>query len=155
MGADKNSSQRMNSAYAPNPQTRIPTRACQSRVVTKDLPTPGTSPKPIQRGSTTQKARDLGNLESTKRTVRSVRADCPRGGRGLSARRAQTVRNCYPNLQYCTEKNEPSVMDPRTVRLVTDRPTLVRTVRKLHAPKNPPTKWIEREALKNPHEHEE
>jgi hypothetical protein len=33
--------------------------------------------------------------------------------------------------------------------------TLVRTVRKLHAPKNPPTKWIEREALKNPHEHEE
>jgi hypothetical protein len=104
MGADKNSSRRMNSAYAPNPQTRIPTRACQGRVVTKDLPTLGTSPKPIQHRSTTQKARDLGNLENTRRTVRSVRADCPRGGRGLSARRARTVRNCYPNLQYCTEK---------------------------------------------------
>jgi hypothetical protein len=134
MGADKNSSRRMNSAYAPNPQTKIPTRACQGRVVTKDLPTLGTSPKPIQHGSTTQKARDLGNLESTRRTVRSVRADCPRGGCGLSARRERTVRNCYPNLQYCTEKNGLSVMDPRTVRLVTDRLTLVRTVRKLHAP---------------------
>jgi hypothetical protein len=122
MGADKNSSRKMNSAYAPNPQTKIPTRACQGRVVTKDLPTLGTSPKPIQCGSTTQKARDLGNLESTRRTVRNVRADCPRGGRGLSTRRARTVRNCYPNLQYCTEKNGPSVMDPRTVR-------------KLHAPK--------------------
>jgi hypothetical protein len=124
MGADKNSSLWLNSAYTPNSQLRIPTRVCQGHVVTKDLPTLGRSPKPIQRGSTTQKGRDLGNLESTRRTVRSVRADCPRGWRGLSARRARTVRNCYPNLQYCTKKNRPSVMDPRTVRLVTDRPTL-------------------------------
>jgi hypothetical protein len=39
--------QRENSAYAPNPQPRIPTQACQGRVVTTDLPTLGTSPKPI------------------------------------------------------------------------------------------------------------
>jgi hypothetical protein len=74
------------------------------------------------------------------------RPQCP--GR-LSARRARTVRNCYPNLQYCTEKNGPSVMDPRTVRhSSTDRPQTSCT-------KNPPTKWIERKALKNSHEHEE
>jgi hypothetical protein len=124
MGADKNSSRRMNSAYTPNSQLRIPTRVCQGHVVTTDLPTLGTNPNSIQHGSTTQKAKDLGNLESTRWTVRSVRADCPQGGCGLTARRAQTVRNCYPNLQYCTEKNGPSVMDPQTARLVTDRPTL-------------------------------
>jgi hypothetical protein len=124
VGADKNSSRRMNSAYTTNSQLRIPTRVCQGRVVTTDLPTLGTNPNSIHHGSTTQKAKDIGNLESTRRTVRSVRADCPRGGRGLSARRTRTVRNCSPNLQYYTEKNGPSVMDPRTVRLVTDRPTL-------------------------------
>jgi hypothetical protein len=123
MGADKNSSLWLNSAYTPNSQLRIPTRVCQGHVVTTDLPTLGTNLKSIQHGNTTQKAKDLGNLESTRRTVRSVRADCPWGGRGLSARRARTVRKSYPNLQYCTEKNRPSVMDPRTVRLVTDRPT--------------------------------
>jgi hypothetical protein len=62
MGANKNSPYRMNSAYVPNSQPRIPTRACQGRLVTTNLPTLGTSPKLIQRGSRTQKARDLGNL---------------------------------------------------------------------------------------------
>jgi hypothetical protein len=143
MGADKNSSRRMNSAYAPNPQPRIPTRACQGRVVTKDLPTLGTSPKPIQRGSTTQKGRDFGNLESTRRTVRSVRADCPRGWRGLSARRAWTVREDGTDRPKMLP--EPPVLhrEKRTVRDgPADRPprhgpsdTLVRTVRKLHATK--------------------
>jgi hypothetical protein len=57
---------------------------------------------------------------------------------GQTVREEGTDRSkMLPNLQCCTEKNGPSVMDPRTVRLVTDRPTL------------------KREALKNPHEHEE
>jgi hypothetical protein len=57
---------------------------------------------------------------------------------GRTVREEGTDRSkMLPNLQCCTEKNGPSVMDPRTVRLVTDRPTL------------------KREALKNPHEHEE
>jgi hypothetical protein len=38
MGADKNSSRRMNSAYALNSQPRIPARVCQGHVVTTDLP---------------------------------------------------------------------------------------------------------------------
>jgi hypothetical protein len=72
-------------------------------------------------------------MENTRRTVRSVHADCPRRGRGLSARRARTVAT------------EPLVVnrEQRTVRDgPADRPTphgpfgtLVRTVRKLHAPK--------------------
>jgi hypothetical protein len=70
MGADKNSSRRMNSAYTPGSQLQIPTRVCQGRVVTTDLPTLGTNPNSIQHGSTTQKGKDIGNLESTRRTVR-------------------------------------------------------------------------------------
>jgi hypothetical protein len=117
MWADKNSSRRMNSTYAPSPQPRIPTRACQRRVVTTDLPTLGTSPKPIQCWRTTQKARDLGNLESTRRTVRNVREDCPRreGGPFEIATRISIS---------APRKNGLSMMDPRTVSLVTDRPAL-------------------------------
>jgi hypothetical protein len=148
MGADKNSSRRMNLAYAPNPQPRIPTRTCQGRVVRKDLPTLGTSPKPIQRGSTTQKARDLGNLESTTWTVRSVRADCPRGGHGPSEIATRTSSTAPRKTDRLWWTRGPSASS-RTVRhSSTDRPQTSCT-------KNPPTKWIEREALKNPQEHEE
>jgi hypothetical protein len=136
MGADKNSSLWLNSAYTPNSQLWIPTLVCQGHVVTTVLPTLGTNPNSIQHGSATQKAKDLGNLESTRRTVRIVQGDCPRGGRVLSARRARTVRKMLP---------EPPVLhrEKWTVREgPADRPprhepydTLVRTVRKLHAPK--------------------
>jgi hypothetical protein len=44
MGADKNSSRRMNSSYAPNSQLRIPTRVYQGHVVTTNQPTLGTNP---------------------------------------------------------------------------------------------------------------
>jgi hypothetical protein len=143
MGADKNSSLWLNSAYTPNSQLWIPTRVCQGHVVTMDLLTLGTNPNSIQHGSTTQRAKDLGNLESTRRTVRSVRADCPRGGRGLSARRVRTVRE--EGTDHPKMLPEPPVLhrEKRTVRDgPVDRPprhgpsdTLVRTVHKLHAPK--------------------
>jgi hypothetical protein len=77
MVADKILLQRDNLAYVQNSQLRIPTRVCQGRIVTTDLPTLGTNSNSIQHGSKTQKAKDIGNLESTRRTVRSVRADCP------------------------------------------------------------------------------
>jgi hypothetical protein len=90
MGADKNSSLWLNSAYTLNSQLRIPTRVCQGHVVTTDLPTLGTNPNSIQHGSTTQKAKDIGNLESTRWTVREEGADCPRGGHGPSENATQT-----------------------------------------------------------------
>jgi hypothetical protein len=90
MGADKNFSLWLNSAYTPNSQLRIPTRVCQGHVVTMDLPTLGTNPNSIQHGSTTQKTKDLGNLESTRWIVRSVRADCPRGGHEPSENATRT-----------------------------------------------------------------
>jgi hypothetical protein len=121
MGADKNSSLWLNSAYTPNSELRIPTRVSQGHVVKTDLPTLGTNPNSIQHRSTTQKAKDLDNLESTRRTVRSVRADCPRGGH---------------------EPSENATRTSSTAPRKTDRPprhgpsdTLVRTVRKLHARK--------------------
>jgi hypothetical protein len=64
MGADKNSYRRMNSTYAPNSQPRIPTRLCQGRVVTMDLPTLGTNLNSKQHGSATQEVKDLSDLHS-------------------------------------------------------------------------------------------
>jgi hypothetical protein len=61
MGVDKNSSQKMNLAYAPNLQPKIPRPVCQGRVVTTDLSTLGTNPNSSQHISATQEAKDLGN----------------------------------------------------------------------------------------------
>jgi hypothetical protein len=91
MGAHKNSSRRMNSAYVPNSQSRIPTRVRQRHVVTTDLPTLGTNPNSKQHGSTTQEAMNLGDLQWPGRTVRTEGADCPRGLGGPSASTWWTV----------------------------------------------------------------
>jgi hypothetical protein len=61
MGADKNSSLRMNLAYAPNSQPRITTRVCQGHIVTTYLPTLGTNPNSKKHKSATQEAKNLGN----------------------------------------------------------------------------------------------
>jgi hypothetical protein len=84
--------QRENSAYAPNSQPRIPTRVCQGRVVTADLPTLGANPKRSQSESKTQRAKDLAAQHWTRRTVRKHRTDCPRGLGGLTADTVRTVR---------------------------------------------------------------
>jgi hypothetical protein len=90
-------------------------------------------------------------------------ADRPQCPGGLSARRAQTVRE--EGTDHPKMLPEPPVLhrEKRTIRDgPTDCPprhgpsdTLVRTVRKLDAPKTHRQKRIERKALKNPHEHEE
>jgi hypothetical protein len=98
----------MNSAYAPKSQQRIPTRVCQGRIVTTDLPTLGTNPNSKQYGSTTQEANDLGNLRCL--------GDRPHGPGGPSAGSRRTVRKYLQNHQYCTSKNEPSVPYQWTVR---------------------------------------
>jgi hypothetical protein len=69
----------MNSAYAPNSQPNVPTRVCQGRVVTTDLPTLGTNPNTKQHRSATQEAKNLGDLHSLGRTVR-VGGGIVRGG---------------------------------------------------------------------------
>jgi hypothetical protein len=89
MEADKNSSQI--SAYAPNSQPRIPTRACQGRVVTRDLPTLGTSLKQTPRESTTQEARDLAYQCGSRRTIGMDWADRLRDCSGLSENSPQTM----------------------------------------------------------------
>jgi hypothetical protein len=80
----------------------VPTRTCQDHVVTTDLPTLGISPKPITSGSTTQEAKDLGNLQclggpsvGLGRTIRKFTADCPK-----LAPTSSTLRN--PNRSYPT-----------------------------------------------------
>jgi hypothetical protein len=137
-GADKNSSPKRELGLCPNTQPRIPTRACQGRVVTTDLPTLGISPKPIQRESTTQKPRDLGNLESTRLTVHSVWADYPRGGHGLSVEGGRPFKLLHePSIVH---REKWTVREGPADRLPRHGPsgTLVWTVRKLHALK---THW--------------
>jgi hypothetical protein len=92
MGADKILLQRENSAYNPNSQPSIPTRACQGHVVTTDLPTLGTNSKQSQSGSTTEEAKDLAVLQKPWRTVREAGADSPRGQGGQSAALGRTLR---------------------------------------------------------------
>jgi hypothetical protein len=60
MGVDKNSPKKDELGYTQKSQARVHTRTCQGHVVTMNLPTLATSPKPIQRGSTTQEVKDLG-----------------------------------------------------------------------------------------------
>jgi hypothetical protein len=116
MGAHKNSSRRMNSAYDPNSQSWIPTRVCQGHIVTTDLPTLGTNSKSKQHGSTSQKATNIGDLQWPGRTIRTEGAESPRGLGGPSASKGRTIRKWHPNLQYRTAKNGPSVLYLRTVR---------------------------------------
>jgi hypothetical protein len=82
----------MNSAYAPNSQPRIPTQVCQGHVVTTDLPTLRTNPKQSQSESETQEAKNLAALRSTRRAIRELRADRPRGLGGPSAGLRWTFR---------------------------------------------------------------
>jgi hypothetical protein len=55
--------------YVPNSQPRIPTQACQGRIVTTDLPTLGTSLKQITSESATQEEKDIGKLQCSGQTV--------------------------------------------------------------------------------------
>jgi hypothetical protein len=103
-------------AYTPNSQPRIPTRVCQGRVVTADLPTLGTNFKQSRSGSATQEAKDLATLRSARRTVREPGADGPRAWGGRSTDTGRTVR--YPQadgLLFATERPNTHP-DMRTVR---------------------------------------
>jgi hypothetical protein len=91
---------------SPNSQPRIPTRVCQGRVVTADLPTLGTNPKQPQSESETQGAKDLTTFRSTRRTVRKHRADRPRGLGGLSAGCGRPFEN-----NSRTTSTTPSITD--------------------------------------------
>jgi hypothetical protein len=82
----------MTSAYAPKSQPRIPTRVCQGREVTTDLPTLGTKPNSKQHGNATQEAEDLGNLRCLGQMVQGDQADDLRGPSGWSAGSRWTVR---------------------------------------------------------------
>jgi hypothetical protein len=164
MGADKNSSPKRNSAYAPNSQPRIPTRVCQGSVVTSDLPTLGANPKQSQSESETQRTKDLAAQHWTRRTVRKHRMDRPRGLGGLSADTGRTVRKAWADFpRGCDGSSENNPQTSSTTPLITVRlrwargPSApLRTVRhsstdrpRTPCNKNPPAKWIEQKSRKN------
>jgi hypothetical protein len=79
-------------AYAQKSQLWIPTRVCQGRIITVDLPTLGTNPNSKQHGSATQEVSDLGNLQCQGRTIYMDQVDCSQGPGGLSAGSLRTIR---------------------------------------------------------------
>jgi hypothetical protein len=116
MGADKNSSRRINSTYTPNSPPMIPTQTCQGRVVTIDLPTLGTSPNTTQSGSTRQEAKDLANCDRLGRTVHEKVLDHP-----WSTEDCPWIEDGPPVLSTRTSsaapgQYRPSVTARRTVR---------------------------------------
>jgi hypothetical protein len=136
MGADKNSSQRLNSTYVPNSQSRILTRVCQGRVVTTDLPTLGSNPKQSQSESETQEAKNLAALQGTRRTVCGDRADGPRvtGGRSKNENR--------------TSSSAPQITDgPGEPRGLSHHPR--RTIQLTSSKRKPPTRRIKMKRNKN------
>jgi hypothetical protein len=110
--------QREDSAYTPNSQPRIPTRVCQGRVVTMDLPTLGTNSKQSQSGSTAQKAKHLVALGGTKRTVRGDRADGLRVTDGRSEKESRPSSSA-PQI---TDNPRPALERSASNRCRTDGP---------------------------------
>jgi hypothetical protein len=110
MGADKNSSRRLNSAYAPNSQP-ISTQVCQGHVVTTDLPTLGTNLKRSQNKSETPEAKDLATLRNTRRTVRKHRADRSQALGGPSAWPSRIVRGVVADRSKLAP--EPPILHPQ------------------------------------------
>jgi hypothetical protein len=112
MGADKNSSRRSNSAYAPNSQSRILTRVCQGHVVTTDLPTSAPCPRTVREQQ----------VPRTKFAVsrRTVRPTCGRSGtptwtvRQTTCSKTLTARRIY----MWTRKNWTNMPKTQTARTV-------------------------------------
>jgi hypothetical protein len=135
--------QRENSVYAPNSEPRIPTRVCQGHVVTTDLPTLGTNPKQSRSESTIQEAKDLAVPQYTRRTIRGLQADHPRGYGGPSAGCSGLSEKRSP-----TTSTAPSITDhPRWARGLSIPSRTVRHFSTDHSQtlcnKNPLTQWIE------------
>jgi hypothetical protein len=85
MGADKNSSRRMNSPYSPNSQSRVPTRVCQGCVVTILATNPRN--KPQIKATRKRNSRSKGLRHSAE-----LQADSPRWSGGRSTWGRWTVR---------------------------------------------------------------
>jgi hypothetical protein len=129
-----------NSAYTPKSQPKIPTRVCQGRVVTADLPTLGTNPKRTQRESETQRSKGLSCPANTLadsprpwgrrpavtgRTIRYPRADGPlitteRPGKHPNTRTVRTWSSDGPRATRAAR----TVRDPQA-----DSPATTRTIR--------------------------
>jgi hypothetical protein len=125
----------MNSAYAPNSQTRVPTRVSQGHVVTTDKPTLRTNSNSKQHWSATQEAKDLDNLRSLGRTVRMDWADLSRGSGRPSTRIRRTVRRYGADRPKLPPEPLVLHLKKQTVRaLPADRP---RKRDRPHSPRRP------------------
>jgi hypothetical protein len=91
MGADKKSSPKSRTRLCPKitskgSHTNLPRSHSHNEHTNL-----GTSANTTQSGSTTQEAKDLGNLQRLGRTVRMEMADRPQGLGGLSAKSGRSI----------------------------------------------------------------
>jgi hypothetical protein len=128
MGADKNSSLWLNSAYTPIATPRIHTHKQDPKQGSNNLKRTTKKPRDKSQTNPTRKQNSKGKGLRQSGKHQADRPQCPGG---LSARRAQTVREegtDRPKLlpePPVLHREKRTVRDgPATVRLVTDRPAL-------------------------------
>jgi hypothetical protein len=117
MGVDKNSSQGMNSAYAPNPQPRTHTSLPRSRShngPTNPRNKPQTNPKRKcnSRSKWLRQSAYLGRtVRMEGRTVRGAKADCPHGQVGPYANSSRTTSSAPRNTDRPYPTRGPSAIE--------------------------------------------
>jgi hypothetical protein len=142
MGADKILPEGWTRPMSQIHNQRIPTRVCQGRVVTTDLPSLGANPEQPQSESETQEAKNLAALWGTRRTVRVVRADGPRVTGGWSGNENRTSSSS-PRITDCPDEHYGR-FEPRGL---SGHPR--RTVRPTSSKRKPPTRRIKTKRNKN------
>jgi hypothetical protein len=149
MAADKNSSPNRELGLCPKFTTKDSHTSLSSSRSHNGPTNPRNNPKQSRSESTNQEAKDLTVLQYTRRTVRGLRADPPRGyGRpfagcgGLSKKWSPTTSTAPSITDRPRWARGPSAPS-RTIRhFSTDRP-------RTPCNKNPRTQWIERKTRKN------
>jgi hypothetical protein len=116
MGADKNSSLWLNSAYTPIATPRTHTHKQDPKHGSNNLKGTTKKPRDKKRKLTNKNRSTSSELQKPVRTVRVGLADRPRRGREPSGHHTQTVRKSSPNQQSRTPNNGPSAGSTRTVR---------------------------------------
>jgi hypothetical protein len=105
MGADKNSSLWLNSAYTPIATPRTHTHKQDPKQESNNLKGTTKKPRDKKRKQTNKNRSTSSELQKPGRTVRVAPADYPRRGRGPSGHHTRTVRKSTPNQQSRTLKN--------------------------------------------------
>jgi hypothetical protein len=116
MGADKNSSLWLNSAYTPIATPRTHTHKQDHKQGSNNLKGTTKKPRDKKRKQTNKNRSTSSELQKPGRTVHVGLADRPRRGHGPSGHHTRTVQKALQTNRAAPQKIGLSVIEPRTVR---------------------------------------